>query len=206
MLSFLRVFLLTIFPKKHNDLWTILEQCVNIFWTCFEQLSIGQKAMARPIIIIIIIRILSVGLPACMSVCLCAYGNIRTAVFQTCSATRKCQKRLAIPCNYNSSKPRKCTRVTCKDTMYIYVMLMMIALGPHEWWWWWWWWWWWQAKFSAYYVYATHLAEMPEVGCFHARDFRDDLNSIEDHEAFVGELIRLLNLSLIHIWRCRRRG
>ena len=42
-------------------------------------------------------------------------------------------------------------------------------------------------------MYATHLAEMPEVGCFHARDFRDDLNSIEDHEAFVGELIRLLN-------------
>ena len=104
------------------------EHCLNMF---LEQLCIGQKAMARPIIIIII-RILSVGLPACMSVCLCAYGNIRTAVFQTCSATRKCQKRLAIPCNYNSSKPRTCTRVTCKDTMYIYVMLMMIALGPHE--------------------------------------------------------------------------
>ena len=29
------------------------------------------------------------------------------------------EDRVAILCNYNPSKPRQCTRVTCKDTMYI---------------------------------------------------------------------------------------
>ena len=36
------------------------------------------------------------------------------------------EDRVAILCNYNSSKPRQ------KDTICTYVMLMMMALGPHE--------------------------------------------------------------------------